>query len=329
MSLLADVAPKKKRYLEFELPLQELDLQIAQMKSLKLQGSVDVSAEIKTLEEKSQLLLKEIFSNLTPYQVVQMARHPDRPSALDYIDLICEDFVPLHGDRAFMEDRSIVGGLAQLDGQSVMIVGHQKGRSTQENMQRNFGMPKPEGYRKALRFMKLAERFHLPIITFIDTPGAYPGLEAEERGQAIAIAENVMEMTALNTPILSVVLGEGGSGGALAIAVADRLFMLEYTIYSVISPEGCAAITWKNASFASRAAEALKLTAPEVVQHRVADGLIEEPLGGAHRDPMGAAEALKETLIKNLRDLKSKPIENLISQRYERYRDLGPIVREI
>jgi len=326
---LAESNLKKRRYLEFERPLAELDTQITQLKGLRLQSNVDVSAEIQTLEAKAAQILKELFSNLQPYQIVQISRHPDRPTALDYFELIFDDFLELHGDRHILEDRSIVGGLASIDGHSVLVLAHQKGRTTQENVQRNFGMPKPEGYRKALRLMKLAERFELPIITLIDTPGAYPGIEAEERGQAFAIAENILEMTDLKVPILSVILGEGGSGGALALAVADRMLMLEYTTYSVISPEGCAAITWKDSSFASKAAEALRLTAKEIQKAKVADSIIEEPLGGAHRDPHLAAEKLKTALVTELRSLKEMSVDQILKNRYARYRGLGVFEQKV
>ncbi|MBN8555806.1 MAG: acetyl-CoA carboxylase carboxyltransferase subunit alpha [Deltaproteobacteria bacterium] len=316
-------AVKKRRYLEFERPLEELDQQIDRLKNLKVQGAVDVSSEIKTLEKKSEDLLTHIFANLNPYQIVQLSRHPDRPSCLDYLSMIFDEFIELHGDRNFMEDASIVGAMAKLQGQTVMVIGHQKGKSTQENQIRNFGMPRPEGYRKALRLMKLAERWKLPIITFIDTPGAYPGIDAEERGQAQAIAENILTMTDLSVPIISVILGEGGSGGALAIAVSDRMLMLEFSIYSVISPEGCAAITWKDGSFASKAAEELQVTSKDIVKAKVADRAIQEPLGGAHRDPLLMANRLKEALIKELQSLKALKSEDLISKRYDRYRHLG------
>lgn len=317
----------KRRYLPFEQPLQELDQQIAQLKSMTLTTQVDVGSEIKALEEKSKTLLGEIYSHLSPYQIVQISRHPNRPTALDYIDFIFEDFIPLHGDRGLLEDRAIVGGLAQLEGRPLMILANQKGKNTSENMLRNFGMPRPEGYRKAKRLMTMAERFGLPIVTLIDTPGAYPGLEAEERGQALAIADNIISMTDLRTPIVSVVLGEGGSGGALAMAVADRLLMLEFSTYSVISPEGCAAITWKDAAFAADAADALKLTSKEILKSKVADQIIPEPLGGAHRDFQEMAQRLKEVLASELRSLGAKPKDVLIEERYQRYRALSPIAR--
>lgn len=318
---------RKRRYLEFERPLEALDQQIESLKSLKLQGQVNVVQEIHSLEEKSERLLKEIFASLSPYQVVQLARHPDRPTAMDYIGVVFDDFIELSGDRAFMDDKAILGGLAVLDHRAVMVIGHQKGRNTQENMQRNFGMPKPEGYRKALRLMKLAEQWGIPVVTLVDTPGAYPGIEAEERGQAEAIAKNIIEMTDLKVPILTFVMGEGGSGGALAIAVSDRLWMLEYTIYSVISPEGCAAITWKDGAFASKAAEALQLTAPEIMKAGVADGIVPEPLGGAHRDAVGTALKMKDVLVKELKKLEALSVDELLKQRYLRYRKLGRFKR--
>ncbi len=322
--MTTDISPsKKKRYLDFESPLQELDHQISQLKGLKLQGQVDVSREIHALEAKAADFLKTTYESLKPYQVVQLSRHPDRPTALDYIEMMFDDFIPLQGDRSFMDDKALVCGLASLKGRAVAVIGHQKGRSTQENMQRNFGMPKPEGYRKAFRIMKLAERFNLPLITLVDTPGAYPGIEAEERGQAVAIAENIMLMTSLRVPILSVILGEGGSGGALAVAVCDRLLMFQYTTYSVISPEGCASIIWKDAAFASKAAEALKITAQEIQKIGIADEIVPEPLGGAHRDPLSAGGALAVALDKRLAELSQVPIDDLLKQRYDRYRKIG------
>jgi acetyl-CoA carboxylase carboxyl transferase subunit alpha len=323
METLQSIQNRKRRYLEFERPLQDLDSQVEQLKNLKLQGQVDVSAEIKALEKKSEELLKSIFTSLTPYEVVQLARHPDRPTALEYIEIIFSDFFELCGDRNFMEDKSIVGGLASLGDLPVMVVAHQKGRTTQENMLRNFGMPRPEGYRKALRLMKLAEQWKIPLITLVDTPGAYPGIEAEERGQAEAIAENILCMTDLKVPIVTVILGEGGSGGALAIAVSDRLLMMQYSIYSVISPEGCAAITWKDGSFASKAAEALQLTASDIVKTKVADAWIPEPLGGAHRDPLSTGLSIKDSLIRELSDLQKFSDVDLVQRRYNRFRNLG------
>jgi len=317
----------KMRYLDFEEPLKELDHEISKLKSLKLQGGVDVTNEIKSLERKSNEILKEIFAKLEPYQVVRLSRHLDRPTTLDYISMIFDDFFELKGDRLFKEDESIVGGLATFNKKTLMLIGHQKGRNTQENMTRNFGMPRPEGYRKALRLMKLAERFKIPLITFIDTPGAYPGLEAEERGQAQAIADNIIKMTELKVPILSIILGEGGSGGALAIAVADRMIMMEYSIYSVISPEGCAAITWKDGSFASTAAKALQLTSKEIINVGVADSFIKEPLGGAHRDPHKTAQRLKDVIEQELKTLTKLTTEELLDRRYKRYREIGAFER--
>jgi len=314
---------KRRRYLEFEKPLQDLDAQIQQLKNLRLQGSVDVSSEIRALEAKSGELLESVCNSLTPYQIVQLARHPDRPT-----QFLFQDFVEFHGDRTFMDDSSIVGGIGGLDGVSCMILAHQKGRSTQENMQRNFGMPRPEGYRKAMRLMELAERFRLPLICLIDTPGAYPGIEAEERGQAQAIAESILKLTDLKTPIISVILGEGGSGGALALAVADKLLMLQYSIYSVISPEGCAAITWKDGAYASQAAEALRLTAKEILKAKVADRIVPEPLGGAHRDVYHAATQLKSAIQEELKSLSNQRLEDLIQKRFEKFRVLGPVAQQ-
>lgn len=319
----------KRRYLEFERPLQELDSQILRLKDLPLQGRVDVSNEIMALEAKREELLRSTFSKLEPYQIVQLARHPDRPNTLEYFQLIFTDFLELSGDRNFADDKSIVGGLARLNGDSVVVIGHQKGRSTQENMQRNFGMPKPEGYRKAKRLMDLAERFRLPIITLVDTPGAYPGLEAEERGQATAIAENLLRMCELKVPLISVVIGEGGSGGALALAIADRLLMLEFSVYSVISPEGCASIVWKDAAFTARAAEALRLTASEIHRFGIADRVLSEPLGGAHRDAMGMAATIQKALKEELSHLKTLSSDQLRASRYEKYRKLGPYLESV
>lgn len=316
---------KRRRYLEFEQPLAELDEQIAKLKDLKLQGNVDISSEIRELENKADELTKSICSKLSAYQKVQISRHPDRPNTLEYVQMIFDDFIEMHGDRAFREDSSIVGGLASLDQQSFMLIGHQKGKNTQDNMVRNFGMPRPEGYRKALRLMKQAEAWKIPILTFIDTPGAYPGLDAEERGQAEAIAKNIMEMAGLRTPIISVILGEGGSGGALALAVGDRLMMFEYSTYSVISPEGCAAITWKDPSFTAEAAEALCLTANQIQELGVSDEIIEESLGGAHRNPSYTAQRLKLAIQKALADLTKFDEDSLLEIRYERFRKMGKV----
>jgi acetyl-CoA carboxylase carboxyl transferase subunit alpha len=317
-----------KYYLEFEKPIEQLELKIDELKRLSNGKEINISGEIKKLEKKVKELRSEIFSTLTPWQKTLVARHPDRPYTLDYINLITNDFMELHGDRRFSDDPSIVGGLAKIKDLAVMIIGHQKGRGTKERIYRNFGQPHPEGYRKALRLMKLAERFKKPVITFIDTPGAYPGIGAEERGQAEAIAVNLREMSRLRVPIVSIVIGEGGSGGALAIGVADRLFMLEHSIYSVISPEGCAAILWKKVGEIgiedfSRAASALKLTAQNLLSFKIIDDIIPEPLGGAHRDPEGTAEKISNHILKAVEELKAKPPGKLIEDRYKRLRKIG------
>jgi len=320
-------------YLDFERPIEDLDLKMDELKRISDGKDVDLSGEIKKLEKKIRDLRSEIFSSLTPWQKTLVARHPDRPYTLDYINFFASDFIELHGDRRFADDPAIVAGLAKINGIPVVIAGHQKGRGTKERISRNFGQPHPEGYRKALRVMKLAERFKRPVITLIDTPGAYPGIGAEERGQAEAIAVNLMEMSRLRTPIISIVIGEGGSGGALALGVADRLFMLEHASYSVISPEGCAAILWrKNSELGpadfSRAADALKLTAQDLLQFKVIDGIIPEPLGGAHRDPEAMAKNISETILAAFEELKSKTAGKLIEERYKRFRKIGSFLEE-
>jgi acetyl-CoA carboxylase carboxyl transferase subunit alpha len=309
--------------LEFEKPLVELERQIDELKRLGDERGIDVTGEIGTLEEKLGSKRAEIYRGLTPMQRVQVARHPRRPYTLDYLSTIFTDFIELHGDRLFRDDPAIVGGWARLNRQSVMVIGHQKGRDTKENIKRNFGMPHPEGYRKALRLMQAATRFHAPIVTLIDTPGAYPGLGAEERGQSEALARNILEMSALPTPIVSVVIGEGGSGGALALGVADRVLMFENSVYSVISPEGCAAILWKDATQRERAAEALKVTAADLLQLGLVDEIIPEPLGGAHTDPDAAGEALREALIKTLDELNRVRPEKLVKRRHDKYAAMG------
>ena len=321
------------RYLEFERPIEDLELKIEELKRISDGKDIDLSNEIKKLEKKVKELRAEIFSALTPWQKTLLARHPDRPYTLDYINLISSDFIELHGDRRFSDDPAIVGGVAKINDIPVIIAGHQKGRGTKERIYRNFGQPHPEGYRKALRLMKLAEKFKRPVITFIDTPGAYPGIGAEERGQAEAIAVNLMEMSMLRTPIISIVIGEGGSGGALALGVADRLFMLEHSIYSVISPEGCAAILWKKNGDLSvedfaRAADALKLTAQDLLNFKIIDGIIPEPSGGSHRDPEGTAKKISEYIITALEELKTKPPGKLIEERYKRFRKIGSFKEE-
>jgi len=311
--------------LDFERSVVELEEKIQELKQFGAQEKVDFSDEIKKLEKKAAKLRKEVYSRLTPWQRTQLARHPGRPYTLDYIRCLMADFVELAGDRLFAEDHAIVGGLARFDGQSVVVIGHQKGRDTKENLFRNFAMPHPEGYRKALRLMKLGEKFDKPIINFIDTPGAYPGIGAEERGQAEAIARNLREMSELKGPIVSIISGEGGSGGALALGVADVLLMLEYAIYSVISPEGCAAILWKDRAKAPEAAQALGLTAQALKGLDLIDEIVPEPTGGAHRDPAGAANILRGYLAKHLKALQKMEVSKLLAQRYEKFRNMGKL----
>jgi len=320
-------------YLEFERPLEEFETKIDELRRMSDGKDIDISSEIKKLEKKVRDLRSEIFSSLTPWQKTLIARHPDRPYTLDYINMITSGFVELHGDRRFSDDPAIVSGMARINDIPVIIIGHQKGRGTKERIYRNFGQPHPDGYRKALRVMKLAERFKKPVITFIDTPGAYPGIGAEERGQAEAIATNLMEMSKLRTPVLAIVIGEGGSGGALALSVADRVFMLEHACYSVISPEGCAAILWKKEEDLgtedfSRAANALKLTAQDLMNFKVIDGIIPEPLGGAHRDPEGMAKTVSEFILHAIEELKNKTPGKLVEERYKRFRKIGSFLEE-
>jgi acetyl-CoA carboxylase carboxyl transferase subunit alpha len=309
--------------LDFEKPLLELERQIDELKRVGEEREIDVGQELATLQHKLDGLRTDIYRNLTPMQRVSVARHPKRPYTLDYLGSIFTDFIELHGDRSFRDDPAIVGGWARLGGQSVMVIGHQKGRDTRENIRRNFGMPHPEGYRKAIRLMQLAARFHSPIITLIDTDGAYPGLGAEERGQAGAIATNLIEMAVLATPIIAAVIGTGGSGGALAIGVADRVLMFENSVYSVISPEGCAAILWKDVTQRERAAEALKLTAADLLKFKIVDEIIAEPLGGAHQDPDAAGEALRNSLLQHLNELRKIRPEKLVRRRAEKYSAMG------
>jgi acetyl-CoA carboxylase carboxyl transferase subunit alpha len=309
--------------LDFEKPLLELERQIDELKRVGEEREIDVGDELAMLQGKLEALRAELYSNLTPMQRVSVARHPRRPYTLDYLGSIFTDFVELHGDRLYRDDLAIVGGWARLSGASIMVIGHQKGRDTRENIKRNFGMPHPEGYRKALRLMHLAARFHAPVITLIDTPGAYPGLGAEERGQSEALATNILEMALLPTPIIAVVIGEGGSGGALALGVADRVLMFENSVYSVISPEGCAAILWKDASQRERAAEALRLTPTDLLQFNIIDEIIPEPVGGAHQDPDAAGEALREALIRQIGELRKVRPEKLVRRRAEKYAGMG------
>ncbi|MDX1348234.1 MAG: acetyl-CoA carboxylase carboxyltransferase subunit alpha [Thiomicrorhabdus chilensis] len=312
----------KLDFLDFEQPIAELEAKIDELRHLD-GGDMDLLHEIAALETKNKNLTESIFKSLTDVQVAQVARHSQRPYTLDYIKEIFTDFKELHGDRAFADDYAIVAGLARLDGQSVMVIGQEKGRDTKEKIKRNFGMPRPEGYRKALRLMKMAERFNLPIVTFIDTPGAYPGIDAEERGQSEAIARNLIEMAELKVPIVCTVIGEGGSGGALAIGVGDVTMMMQYSTYSVISPEGCASILWKNAANAKDAAEALGITAPRLKSLGLVDHIIPEPQGGAHRNPKEAAASLKQALNIQLSKLAEESIETLLEKRYQRYMDYG------
>lgn len=309
--------------LDFEKPIQELEKKIQELRSFISDKKIDLTSEVKRLEDKLEHLKKDTYTNLSAWQRVQLARHPMRPYTLDYINLFMTDFIEIHGDRLFSDDKAIVCGLAKLDKHKIAVIGHQKGRDTKENLKRNFGCAHPEGYRKALRVMQLAEEFDLPVVVFIDTPGAYPGIGAEERGQSQAIALNLREMATIATPIVSIVIGEGGSGGALGVGVTDRICILENSYYSVISPEGCAAILWKDGSKAPLAAEVLKLTGDDLLSLKVIDEVIPEPLGGAHRDPQKTAQNLKESILKNLKELKAMSKEELLKLRYEKFRGMG------
>ncbi|PKM31178.1 MAG: acetyl-CoA carboxylase carboxyl transferase subunit alpha [Gammaproteobacteria bacterium HGW-Gammaproteobacteria-11] len=314
---------KSQKYLEFEQPIADLQAKIEELRLVGSDNSLNITDEIARLQDKSKSLTESIFGNLSSWQIAQMSRHPQRPYTLDYISQIFTDFEELHGDRHFADDAAIVGGIARLDGRPVMIIGHQKGRDVKEKVRRNFGMPKPEGYRKACRLMQMAERFNMPLLTFIDTPGAYPGIDAEERGQSEAIAWNLQIMARLKTPIIATVIGEGGSGGALAIGVCDRLMMLQYSTYSVISPEGCASILWKKAEKAADAAEAMGITAERLKELGLVDNLIPEPLGGAHRKPEDMAARIKAQLLVELEALEKLPAEDLLERRYERLMAFG------
>ena len=310
-------------HLEFEKDIVEIQEQIGKLLALADEKGIDVSDELDDLRGKLETLKEETYTNLRPIEQVQVARHPRRPYTLDYVERVFTDWIELHGDRAFRDDEAVVGGWARLDGDSVMVIGHQKGRDMKENLRRNFGMPHPEGYRKALRLMRMAEKFGRPVVTLIDTPGAYPGLGAEERGQAEAIAMNLREMARLRTPLVSVVIGEGGSGGALALGVTDRILMLEHSIYSVISPEGCAAILWRSAEHREKAAEALKLTSSNLKALGVADDVIPEPPGGAHADWDGTADALRSALVRHLDELRALDADELLRRRREKYAGIG------
>jgi acetyl-CoA carboxylase carboxyl transferase subunit alpha len=324
---LASDSERSKRmnlnFLDFEQPIAELEAKIDELKFVGTDSEVNLSEEIGRLRSKSEALTKSIFANLTSWQIAQLARHPQRPFTLDYVERIFTDFEELHGDRAYADDAAIVGGVGRLDGRPMIVIGHQKGRDTKAKVLRNFGMPRPEGYRKALRLMKMAEKFRMPVVTFIDTPGAYPGVGAEERGQSEAIARNLEEMARLRTPIVSVVIGEGGSGGALAIGVSDRILMLEYSIYSVISPEGCASILWKSAEKAADAAEAMGITAGRLAGLGLVDEVIEEPLGGAHRDLDAMGRAIHGALSRHLETLLERSADALLAERYQRLTNVG------
>jgi acetyl-CoA carboxylase carboxyl transferase subunit alpha len=313
----------KRHFLEFEQPIAELESKIEELRYVQTESAVDISEEIERLDKKSLQLTKDIYTQLTPWQVTQIARHPQRPYTLDYVNEVFTDFQELHGDRSFADDLSIVGGLARFNGQACMVLGHQKGRDTKERAARNFGMSRPEGYRKALRLMKLAEKFGLPVFTFVDTPGAYPGIGAEERGQSEAIGRNIYEMAQLEVPIVTTIIGEGGSGGALAISVADQVLMLQFSVYSVISPEGCASILWKTAERASDAAEALGITAQRLKALGLIDKIVNEPVGGAHRDTKQMAAQLKRGLVDALRQVSDLAVPDLLERRYQRLKSYG------
>lgn len=310
-------------FLDFEQPIAELDAKIEELRHLGNDNGVNIADEIDRLQAKQQELIRSIFKKLTPWQVVQLSRHPQRPHAIDYIERIFTEFDDLHGDRMYADDEAIIGGLAYLDEMPIMIIAQEKGRTTKEKIKHNFGLPRPEGYRKALRLMKMAEHFQLPVITFIDTQGAFPGVDAEERGQSEAIARNLFEMSTLKTPVICVVIGEGGSGGALAIGVGDRVLMLQYSMYSVITPEGCASILWRTAERAPDAAESLKLTAKDALGLKLIDQVIEEPCGGAHRDYQAIAQNLAEALRENLQQLNKEPMDKLLEKRYQRLMQYG------
>lgn len=311
---------------DFEKPIADLQTQIEKVNQVAEKTKVDMSATVRELEEKLAKTKIEVYQNMTGWQKVQMSRHPGRPQTFDYIEMISTDFVELHGDRTVRDDKAIVGGFAKINGESVMIIGHQKGKNTKERQFRNFGMANPEGYRKALRLMKMAEKFGKPIITLIDTMGAYPGLEAEERGQGEAIARNLLEMSVLKVPVICIVIGEGASGGALGIGIGDRVYMMQNTWYSVISPESCSSILWRSWDHKERAAEVLKLRAEDMLQNGLIDGIIEEPVGGAHQDPLAAAEELKSKIISDLAELKAKDVDTLVYERIDKFSNMGVVV---
>ena len=314
---------KQHTYLEFEELITDLEVRLAEMQKRAESSNVDVSQAIEALQQRITALTKETFKRLTPWQRIQLSRHPHRPYSLDYIDMIATDFVEVHGDRRFSDDKAIIAGFAKIDFQTFMIIGQQKGRNTKDRQYRNFGMPNPEGYRKAIRLMKLAEKFEKPILTLIDTPGAYPGIGAEARGQAEAIAYNMQEMLKLKVPVICVVIGEGASGGAIAIGIGDRVYMMENTWYSVISPESCSSILWRSWEYKEQAADALKLTAKDMHKHKLIDGIIAEPLGGAHRHPKQAAEILRSSILKAFEELEMKKPDQLIAERMEKFSNMG------
>jgi acetyl-CoA carboxylase carboxyl transferase subunit alpha len=315
-----------KTSFDFDKPIADLMLQVEKVKQIAEKTKVDMSATLKELEEKIETVKQEIYSNLSGWQQVQISRHPERPYTLQYINTICDDFIEMHGDRTVKDDKAIVGGFGSLNGETVMFIGHQKGINTKMRQYRNFGMANPEGYRKALRLMKLAEKFNKPVVTFIDTPGAYPGLEAEERGQGEAIARNLLEMSVLKVPIICIIVGEGASGGALGIGIGDRVYMLEHTWYSVISPESCSSILWRSWDFKEKAAECLKLTSEDMLKNKLIDGIIKEPLGGAHQDPDAMSAVIKDKIIADLAILKKKKVDTLIAERIDKFCAMGVVV---
>jgi acetyl-CoA carboxylase carboxyl transferase subunit alpha len=313
---------------DFEKPLADLQQQIDKIKQVEEKTKVDMSATLNELQDKFDETKKQVYTNLSGWQKVQISRHPDRPYTLQYIEMMCDDFIELHGDRNFGDDKAIIGGWGTIGGQTAMIIGHQKGRNTKDRQYRNFGMANPEGYRKALRLMKMAEKFNKPVITLIDTPGAFPGLEAEERGQGEAIARNIMEMSVLQVPVICVIIGEGASGGAIGIGIGDKVYMLEHTWYSVISPESCSSILWRSWDYKERAAEVLKLTSSEMFKNKLIDGIIKEPLGGAHQDPVTMGLTLKKQLIKDIKALKVRDINQLVTERIDKFCAMGVVIED-
>jgi len=313
---------------DFEKPLADLQQQIDKIKQVEEKTKVDMSATVNELQDKFEETKKQVYTNLSGWQKVQISRHPDRPYTLQYIEMMCDDFIELHGDRNFGDDKAIIGGWGSIGGQTAMFIGHQKGRNTKDRQYRNFGMANPEGYRKALRLMKMAEKFNKPVITLIDTPGAFPGLEAEERGQGEAIAKNIMEMSVLKVPVICVIIGEGASGGAIGIGIGDKVYMLEHTWYSVISPESCSSILWRSWDYKERAAEVLKLTSSEMFKNKLIDGIIKEPMGGAHQDPVAMGFTLKKQLIKDIKTLKDRDIDQLVTERIDKFCAMGVVIED-